>query len=97
VTVTDHLPGDGPVRLDDENAYRLYWRTDQLGPAGLVWSHRLDDGRWCSVEIPFRGNGGGRGEWTILVEDPLTITPALRCKECRRVAWLDGGKLRAAK
>jgi hypothetical protein len=98
VTVPDHLPGDGDwTALDVDNAIRLYYRTDVAGPVGLVWSHHLEDGRWCAANIPFRGYGDGRSEWTILIEDPLTLASALRCKSCRRAAWLEGGKLRAAK
>lgn len=98
MTVTDHLPGDDDtIRVDPENAYRLYYSGAMHGPAGLVWSHLLDDGRWCSTDIPFRGHGGGRAEWTVVLDNPLTLTPALRCKACRSAGWLDGATWRPTK
>jgi hypothetical protein len=97
LTVPDHLPGDDDwTPLDPDNAIRYYYRTDVVGPIGLVWSHHLDDGRWCAANIPFRGYGDGRPEWTVVLDDPLTITPALRCKACATKAWLDGGAVRPA-
>lgn len=98
MTVSEHLPNrDGQTLLDDDNAIRLYYRTDVHGPIGLLWSHRLDDGRWCTTDIPFRGHGAGRAEWSVVLDEPITITPALRCAGCKTRAWLDGGKTRAAK
>ena len=97
MSVPDHLPGDGDwTPLDVDNAIRLYCRTDAAGPVGLVWSHHLEDGRWCAANIPFRGYGDGRGEWTVVLEDPLTLLPALRCRSCGGKAWLDGGAVRPA-
>ena len=45
----------------------------------------------------FCGYGAGRAEWSIVLDEPLTLTPALRCTSCKARTWLDGGKTRAAK
>lgn len=84
------------VRLDDANSYELYYRDDRIRPAGLIWKHQRPDGSWCMVDIPFRGHGHGGPEWSVVLEDPLTVTPALRCAACRGRLWLDGGKGRPA-
>lgn len=93
MSVADHVPAG----LDPDNAVCLRHAADARTLTGLTWSHRQADGRWCSTEIPFRGYGDGRGEWTILIEDPITVLPALRCPACKAKVWLEGGKPRAAK
>jgi hypothetical protein len=98
VTVTEQQPtSDTRTWSDPGNAYELYYSDGAHGPAGLRWAHQRADGTWCATNFPVRGHGNGRGEWTIVLAEPLTITPALRCPSCRSRAWLDGGKLRPTK
>lgn len=78
-------------------AYEVYYSGDTPSPASVRWTHQRADGTWCAATFPFRGHGNGRGEWTVILAEPLTATPVLRCPVCRSKAWLDGGKLRAAK
>ena len=79
--------------LADEHKLEPYYSDGSRRPAGLAWSHRLPDGRWCSVDIPLRG-GERRSGWIVILDDPLTITPAMRCNRCSASAWLDGGSVR---
>ena len=88
-------PLTAPVQLDDCNTYELL-HDGQDRANGLIWSHARPDGQWCAVNIPFRGHGRGMAEWTVVLEHPLTVTPALRCPACRARMWMDGGKGRAA-
>lgn len=93
--VTTGPATDTRTWLDDANAYEFYRSAGSNGPAGLTWTHQRGDGTWCAVNIPFRGYGDGRGEWTVILEEPLTVTPAMRC-QCGIKAWLDGGRVRPA-
>jgi hypothetical protein len=79
--------------LADEHKLEPYYSDGSRRPAGLAWSHRLPDGRWCQADIPLRGDR--RGGWIVILDEPLTVTPALRCG-CGRKAWLTGGKVRPA-
>lgn len=93
MTIASHLPGD-VTQPGEDHAYELYYRDASPKPAGLIWSHKSADGRWCTADIPLRGTDR-RGGWIVILADPLTATPALRCS-CGRKAWLDGGRLRPA-
>jgi hypothetical protein len=98
VTATEQRSAsDTRTWSDPGNAYELYYAHGSYGPAGLRWAHQRTDGTWCAANFPFRGYGNGRGEWTIVLAEPLTVTPALSCPSCRSRGWLDGGKLRVTK
>ena len=98
MTATEQQPAsDTRTWSDPGNAYELYYSNRSHGPAGVRWTHQRTDGTWCAANFPFRGHGNGRGEWTVVLAEPLTATPILRCPVCRSKAWLDGGKLRSAK
>jgi len=96
------MPRSGPISsggavtatgaLADEHKLEPYYSDGSRRPAGMTWSHRLLDGRWCQADIPLRG--GRRGDWIVILDEPLTVTPALRCPNCKTRAWLDGGSCR---
>lgn len=79
------------------DAYELLYRDGSSRPTGVRWTHQRTDGTWCAANFPFRGHGNGRGEWTIVLTEPLTVTPALRCPACKAKSWLEGATLRRAK
>lgn len=89
MTVTEHPPTTGTCEL--------YYSDGSHGPTGVRWTHQRADGTWCVTNFPFRGHGNGRGEWTIVLAEPLTVTPALLCPCCKARAWLDGATLRRLK
>ena len=97
MTVTGYDPHeDDATFLDAAHAYRFWYRADSTRPAGLIESHRLPDGRWCEGSIAFKGFGEGSPEWIVVLEDPLTLTPSILCRECGEHFWLDGGRARPA-
>lgn len=97
MTVTGHDPTEeGDTFLDEDHAYRFWYRTDSSRPAGLIESHRLPDGRWCSGSVAFKGNGDGFPEWTVILEEPLTLTPSILCRSCGSHGWIEGGRWRPA-
>jgi hypothetical protein len=97
VTVTGFDPHkDGATFLDDDHAYRFWYRAGSPHPAGLIESHRLADGRWCEGSIALKGHGEGSPEWTVVLEDPLTLTPSIRCRDCSEHFWIEGGRVRLA-
>lgn len=97
MTVTGYDPHeDGATFLDENHAYRYWYRADSPRPAGLIESHRLPDGRWCEGSVAFKGFGEGSPEWTVVLEDPLTLTPSIRCRSCSNHGWLEAGRWRSA-
>jgi hypothetical protein len=97
MTVTSYDPHeDGATFLDEDHAYRLWFRTDSPHPAGLIESHQLPDGRWCEGSIAFKGFGEGRPEWTVVLEDPLTLSPSILCRDCGHHFYIEGHRARVA-
>lgn len=97
MTVTGYTPDeDNATFLDETHAIRYWYRADSPRPAGLIESHRLPDGRWCEGSIAFKGHGEGSPEWTVVLEEPLTLTPSIRCRDCSEHGWIEGGRWRSA-
>lgn len=98
MTVTGFDPAeDGASFLDADHAYKFYFSTESgTRPAGLIESHRLPDGNWCEGAVAFKGRGGGSPQWTVLLEDPLTLSPSILCRDCGSHGYIEGGKWRPA-
>jgi hypothetical protein len=97
VTVTGFTPDeDNATFLDEGHAYRYWYRADTTRPAGLIESHRLPDGRWCEGSIAFKGFGGGSPEWIVVLEEPLTLSPSIKCRSCSSHGWIEGNRWRSA-
>lgn len=81
------------VTVAEDHKVEVRYAAGTRKPAGLTWTHRRPDGAWCTADIPLRG-GDRRGGWIVILAEPLTVTPALRCPTCKSRAWLDGGSCR---
>lgn len=97
MTVTGYTPDeDGATFLDADHAYRFFYQSGSAEPAGLIESHRLEDGRWCEGSVAFKGSGVGKPEWTVVLEDPLTLSPSILCRSCGSHGYIEGGRWRTA-
>ncbi len=83
------------VYLDNDHAYSLC--VDRRGrEVGLLEYHRKPEGGWCSGFVAFTGHGDGSPEWTVVLQDPLTLTPSILCRSCGAHGWIEGGRWRNA-
>jgi hypothetical protein len=97
VAVTGYDPHkDDATFLDENHAYRYWHRAGSPRPVGIIESHRLPDGRWCEGSIAFKGNGDGSPEWTVILAEPLTLSPSILCRSCGEHFFIEGGKARLA-
>lgn len=97
MTVTGNDPAaEGDTFLDPDHAYHYWYQAGNPLPAGLIESHRLPDGRWCSGSIAFKGAGDGSPEWTVILREPLTLSPSILCRTCHHHFWIEGGRVRLA-
>ncbi len=65
--------------LGPDHAYQWFTMHGHSERAGIILWHRAQDGQACGgachiIEQP------GRGKWTVVVEDPLTLSPSIQCK-----------------
>lgn len=63
--------------------------------AGVAYNHRRPDGSECPVGngswIPVSSNPD-RHAWTLVAEDPLTLSPSLLCPACQHHGFIQDGR-----
>ena len=90
------IDGDQVVWLDENHAYVKYFYQGRW--AGLLEMHKRPDGSWCrgSVDFKNRTPDSDHGTWIVVSEEPLTLSPSIRCRTCDEHGWIEGGRWRAA-
>ena len=68
--------------------------TGELVHVGYIETHaRPDTGEPCSGMIATHAEYDvGRPHWTIVQQDPITLTPSILCRSCGAHGWIRDGK-----
>ncbi len=73
-----------------------YTTGDDDAHVGLIHWHPKPDGRECSggsilFDLPQNVDFPSHAKWTLVSEDPLTLTPSLLCTICGTHGWIRDG------
>lgn len=88
--------------LDFGSGVRAHWYAYKgTEHAGLVVAHLHADGELCSGAVPIKGRDlddfeGRRPTWTLVQEEPLTLTPSIHDPECGLHGFITNGKWNGA-
>lgn len=90
------IDGDQVTWLDANHCYVKYMYQDRW--AGIMEIHKRPDGSWCRGSVDFKNRGlkNDGGTWTVICEEPLTLSPSIRCRSCKEHGWIEGGRWRPA-
>lgn len=93
---------------DGHTGYWLGWRPDRnLNPHydgiadvekfGLAVQHKKPDGSDCEGFVTIEGEAQRKvhpdaAKWTLVQEDPITLTPSLHCNACGDHGFITNGK-----
>jgi len=61
---------------------------------GIVEWHLDPQGKYCGGFVPFRGfaGTGHAHRWDVLSEEPLTLSPSLKCNTCGNHGYIREGR-----
>jgi hypothetical protein len=64
--------------------------------AGLIESHPGRDGVRCTgvvtFDVPATADVKGRARWTVVSDEPLTLSPSLLCRTCGHHGFIREGR-----
>lgn len=84
---------DKLVWLDERHAYVKHEFCERW--TGILELHRRPDGGWCRGSVWFKNADTGSGTWTVISEDPLTLSPSILCNTCGEHGYIEQGRWRS--
>lgn len=91
---------DWPIDLGTSarGAVRAFWATNGTSEekAVLVVAHRNNAGEVCAGSVfikPFVSGGVQRPVWDVVMMEPLTLSPSIKC-DCGFHGFIENGKWR---
>lgn len=95
VTGTEHPELNADTALAHMTDFAAAYATVTAGDdSGIWWYHSRPGGKGqCSGSVGFQGRDSD-GKWTVVQEDPLTLSPSLNCTACGRHGYIENGRWR---